>query len=259
MRFRLPLTATGPAGRPAGSRPEGTDGAILAGAAALVAGQALLAGTLGASSVAGLVAAAVYAVVAGAVRLTIGATPQPRFGAANAVTLARAVLTALVAGTTTDLFLAPAALGPGAAWTLTAIALVALALDGVDGWLARRRNLSTRFGARFDMEVDALLILILSLAVVALDKAGAFAVLIGAMRYGFVAAGRLLPWLEAPLPPSFRRKAVCVVQAAVLCAVLPPEMPPALSWPLVLAALSALVWSFAEDVAWLRAHRSRRP
>jgi multidrug efflux pump subunit AcrA (membrane-fusion protein) len=35
-------------------------------------------------------------------------------------------------------------------------------LDGVDGWLARRHEIASRFGARFDMEVDALLILALS-------------------------------------------------------------------------------------------------
>ncbi|GAA4940924.1 hypothetical protein GCM10023238_03240 [Streptomyces heliomycini] len=45
---------------------------------------------------------------------------------------------------------------------LTAVALI---LDGVDGKVARRTGTSTPLGARFDMEVDAFLILVLSVYV----------------------------------------------------------------------------------------------
>jgi phosphatidylglycerophosphate synthase len=40
-----------------------------------------------------------------------------------------------------------------------------LALDGLDGWLARRFGLASAYGARFDMEVDGFLILVLALLV----------------------------------------------------------------------------------------------
>ena len=40
----------------------------------------------------------------------------------------------------------------------------ALALDGVDGQVARRTGTASELGARFDMEVDAFLILVLSVA-----------------------------------------------------------------------------------------------
>ena len=39
---------------------------------------------------------------------------------------------------------------------------MAAILDLADGWVARRTGTATAVGARFDMEVDALLILVLS-------------------------------------------------------------------------------------------------
>ena len=49
--------------------------------------------------------------------------------------------------------------------SLLGLSAVALALDGVDGWWARRTGTCSAFGARFDMEVDAFLILVLSVYV----------------------------------------------------------------------------------------------
>ncbi len=42
-----------------------------------------------------------------------------------------------------------------------ALAVPALILDGVDGWVARRTGTANDAGARLDMEVDAALILVL--------------------------------------------------------------------------------------------------
>ena len=47
-------------------------------------------------------------------------------------------------------------------WYVVAICIGILALDGVDGWLARRFGTETAFGGRFDMEVDAGVIAVLS-------------------------------------------------------------------------------------------------
>ena len=49
--------------------------------------------------------------------------------------------------------------------TLVLLSSVALALDGVDGWVARRTRTVSALGARFDMEVDAFLVLMLSVHV----------------------------------------------------------------------------------------------
>src|SRR5690349_8473184 len=80
-----------------------------------------------------------------------------RFGAANAVTAARSALVGVVTA------LVVAAFGGGGSTPiLVTIAAVALALDGVDGYVARRTGSVSELGGRFDMEVDAFLLLVLS-------------------------------------------------------------------------------------------------
>ncbi|MFD1693912.1 CDP-alcohol phosphatidyltransferase family protein [Roseibium aestuarii] len=199
----------------------------------------------GAGSVALVLLALIFALVLRGLRHH----PFPRFGPANVTTSLRAGLgvfaaAALVLGN--DLSAADPRL-----WPLLALALLALVLDGLDGFLARRSHLSSRFGARYDMELDAFLILGLSLAVVALDKAGPWALLIGAMRYLFVAGSYVWPWLDGPLPPSWRRKAVCVWQIAALCLALVPSLPVASATMIAGSALLLLAWSFAVDIATL--------
>ncbi|MCP5195320.1 MAG: CDP-alcohol phosphatidyltransferase family protein [Gammaproteobacteria bacterium] len=177
--------------------------------------------------------------------------PLTRFGAANAVTLLRAGIAALFAG-----LIGRPILVPAEAWGLAALAIVALILDGMDGWLARRHGMQSPFGARFDMEVDACFILILAVLVWQSGKAGAWVMLSGAMRYGFVVLGYGLPWLNRPLPPRRRRQTVCVIQTVVLALCLTPPLVPPFSTVLAVAALGLLALSFAVDVAWLwRQHR----
>lgn len=172
--------------------------------------------------------------------------PLACFGAANRVTLLRAGMTSLLAG-----LVGQPAPAPDLAWLMAALALVVLALDGLDGWLARRNSLQSPFGARFDLEVDAFLILILAALVYQSDKAGGWVLLSGAMRYGFVALGYALPWLRQPLPPRKRRQTACVIQTAVLALCLTPPLAP--SWATVLAAtaLGLLTISFTVDIVWL--------
>ena len=71
------------------------------------------------------------------------------------------------------------------------------------------------------------------------------------MRYVFVAAGWLLPWMRAELPPSVRRQTVCVVQVVALIVALAPLVTPPLSTAISAAGLAILTWSFAVDTAWL--------
>ncbi|MCV0394788.1 MAG: CDP-alcohol phosphatidyltransferase family protein [Rhizobiaceae bacterium] len=176
--------------------------------------------------------------------------PFPDFGPANRVTLGRAALACLLA----TLVVMEAMAIPLLAFLATVIILM---LDGVDGWIARRTGTVSRFGARFDMEVDALLVLILSAAAWLDGKAGIWVLLLGLMRYAFVLAGAVWPALAADLPPSGRRKFVCVVQICILAALLLPQVTQPLSAWLALAALIALAWSFAVDVAWLLRRSAR--
>jgi phosphatidylglycerophosphate synthase len=193
-----------------------------------------------------------YATVGGwlLARLAVKHDAAPMFGAANAVTLARGVLAldllALLGSPPSTVL----------AWSIVALAIVALVLDGVDGRVARRRGETSAFGARFDMETDALLILVLAALAWGQGKAGAWILLAGALRYLFVAASLVAPWLAAPLPPSRRRQTVCVVQIVSLILCLAPFVAPPASAVIGFAGLAALIGSFAADVAWL-ARRAR--
>ncbi len=171
--------------------------------------------------------------------------PFPSFGPANAATTARAALTAMVCGCIGEPHSAAVAAG-----SVTAGAAAAI-LDGVDGWLARRTNMTSAFGARFDMEVDALLILALSVLVWRYGKAGPWVLASGLLRYVFVAAGRVWSWLRAPLAPTPRGRAICVAQIVALLVALLPTVPPPISVPVAAVGVAALVYSFTVDTLWL--------
>lgn len=178
----------------------------------------------------------------------LGCHPHARLGAANVITLGRLVLTCALAA----YLAAPLALrDPATGWTVAALCVVALALDGVDGWAARRSGLSSAFGARFDMETDAFLGAVLALLVWLSGKAGVWVLALGGLRYLWIAGGLVMPWLSAPLPESLRRKTVCVIQIAALAALVSPALVPPLSGPVAAMATALLVWSFAVDGLWL--------
>ncbi len=178
--------------------------------------------------------------------------PWRRFGAANRVTLLRAVIAALFAG-----LVGQAAGAAEAGWLLAALAALSLALDGLDGWIARRSGMASRFGARFDMELDAFFILVLAALAFELGKAGAWVLLSGLLRYGFVGAAALWPALRRALPASRRRRWVCVLQTGALAFCLAPSVEPPLSTFAAALALALLAWSFATDLAWLIRNRAR--
>lgn len=179
--------------------------------------------------------------------------PFDRLGPANGATLARAALVALLG----------ALIGEGESARLAGFAAaaagLAVALDFVDGRLARASGMASAFGARFDMETDAALVLVLAALAWQLDKAGAWVLLAGLARYAFVAAGVAAPWLRRPLPPSVRRKAVAAAQMIALAVVLVPVIAPPVGALIAGAALATLLASFALDVAWLRRHKEDRP
>jgi phosphatidylglycerophosphate synthase len=140
---------------------------------------------------------------------------------------------------------------PAWAWAAVIVGLVVTALDGVDGWLARRAKQTSAFGARYDMETDALLIIVLAALVWTHQKAGAWVLASGLLRYGFVAGGWLLPWLARPLPFSRRRQTICVVQVTALLVALAPVVRAPLASQVSAAALAVLAGSFLIDIVWL--------
>ncbi|AKS43295.1 CDP-alcohol phosphatidyltransferase family protein [Wenzhouxiangella marina] len=174
------------------------------------------------------------------------------FGWANRVTLLRAILVSLMAG-----WLVEQSIFAGGSWLVIGLALFALVLDGIDGRLARRLGQSSDFGARFDMEVDAALILVLSAGLLVGERVGPWVLAIGLMRYAFLLAMAGWPWLAATLPPSFRRKLICVWQVSALMVALIPGLPAPLIVLALASALALLSFSFALDILWL-IRRQRR-
>ncbi len=209
----------------------------------LLAGFAGSAGPAAAAVVTGvgLVVAAGASVVARAGRWS---------GPADRVTLARTVL---IGGCATVTVLILAGALSGRPWVLPALAAPALALDGVDGAVARRTGTASAAGARLDMEMDAALLMVLSLAATA--ALGWWVPAIGAMRYAFMVAARSRPQLGRPLAFSPFRRQVAAVQGVTLVAALSPVCALPVARVAVALALVLLVVSFGRDVVTLERAR----
>lgn len=210
-----------------------------------------LAATVG-LGVAGWLAGSAYAVV---ICLTLARglrrAGSTRLGPADRVTLGRAILVGGVTALTADAFVRPTPVAP-----LVALAAVALSLDAVDGYVARRTGTASPLGARFDMEVDAFLILVLCAYLA--PTVGGWVLIIGAMRYAFVVAGWALPWMRATLPPRYWRKVVAAAQGVVLAVAASGVLPGPAAFAVLAMALALLVESFGHDVGWLWRHRPAR-
>ena len=189
----------------------------------------------------------VNATLARGLAATGGSELERRLGPANRITLARATLVGGVAALVFDAFFRR--LTSGRLDALVALAAVALVLDAVDGFVARRTHTVTALGARFDMEIDAFLIFVLSCHVA--RSLGAWVLAIGLARYAFVAAGWLLPWLRRPAPPRHWCKTVAAIQGIVLTVAAARLLPVEWLIGLVVVALALLAESFGHDIGWL--------
>jgi phosphatidylglycerophosphate synthase len=165
-------------------------------------------------------------------------------GPADWVTLTRAVLVGGVTALVVESFERAVPVG-----ILVAITTVALILDWVDGRVARRTGTVSELGARFDMEVDSFLILVLSAYVA--RSLGGWVLAIGLMRYAYVGASWVLRWMRGRLPFRYWRKVVAATQGIVLTVAAAGVVPIALSAVAVVGALALLIESFGRDVLWL--------
>jgi phosphatidylglycerophosphate synthase len=171
-------------------------------------------------------------------------------GPADRITLLRATLVGGVAGLTADSF--QRSIHPLA---LVVLAAVALVLDAVDGQVARRTGTTSGLGARFDMEVDAFLILVLSVYVA--QHFGWWILAIGAARYAYAAAGLVLPWLRRPAPARYWCKVVAAIQGIVLTFAAAGFLPRWAITTAIVVALALLAESFGREAWWLSQHRPR--
>ncbi|SDF30023.1 CDP-diacylglycerol--glycerol-3-phosphate 3-phosphatidyltransferase [Halorubrum xinjiangense] len=176
-----------------------------------------------------------------------GGDPRPRLGPANAITLVRGWLAAVLAGAV----VAP----PPDPQVPLALFVGAVGLDAVDGAVARRTR-ETVLGARLDGATDALAVLVGAAVGVALGSLPAWYLLAGAVWYAY--AGSL--WRRrragAPvfeLPPSRVRPFIGTAQFAVVALALLPDVAGAGGDSRLTAAagvaLAALLASFVRDWA----------
>jgi phosphatidylglycerophosphate synthase len=177
-----------------------------------------------------------------------GGADKAALGPADKVTYARAILVGGVAALAVDSFSRPVPVE-----VLVGLTIGALLLDAADGYVARRTGTSSELGARFDMEVDAFLLLVLSAYLMPL--VGGWVLAIGAMRYAFVLGLWTLPWMRTTLPPRFWRKVVAATQGVALVVGSAGVLPRTLTVAGLLIALTLLVESFGRDVVWLYLRR----
>lgn len=202
-------------------------------------------------SAAGWAAGSLYLVVSNALLARgLRRSGMTTFGWANGATATRSTLVGLVTALVAASFVSPVSVP-----LLVVLASVALLLDGVDGWLARRTHGESELGARFDMEVDAFLLLVLGVYVA--PVLGWWVLTIGLLRYAFVVAGWFVPWMGATLPPRYWRKVTTAVAGVTLTIAASGLLPAWGSAAVVLIGLALLVESFGRDVLWLVVHRPR--
>ncbi|MFI5309174.1 MAG: CDP-alcohol phosphatidyltransferase family protein, partial [Polyangiales bacterium] len=163
-------------------------------------------------------------------------TPAGGFGAANALTALR--LFAIVA--------IPSACGHDPGLGAAALVLAIFALDGLDGFIARRNGLASTFGARFDMECDALLVLVCSLVLYLHGRLGSYVLVAGALRYLYVLALPLLPGSGEAPRSKLGRYAFSVLALSFVASL--AGLP--LHREVALGAVGLLCYSFARSVYW---------
>jgi phosphatidylglycerophosphate synthase len=141
--------------------------------------------------------------------------------------------------------------GTGFGALVAAAAVCAWALDGADGWLARRRGETSAFGAQFDMETDAHVVLLLSLYLVVARGFDAWVLVLGALRYLLV----LVRWLVRPRAVRERRSVWGRRIYALVMLGLATSCVPAwrmVASPLLAAVAVTLIGSFIPDFLALK-------
>ena len=166
------------------------------------------------------------------VQLRADWTPRGSFGFANSITSFRLLLTTLI-------LLGYQALS---GYWLALIAVLVLLLDAVDGWWARRHETSSEFGALFDIEVDTVLVVGLSVVLFVRGQAGVWILIPPLLRYAYV----LLPVLVTPLRPAAARTRIGRFAYVFMIStfIVGLSVPTVWSAPLTLAGITLVTLSF---------------
>lgn len=185
-------------------------------------------------------------VVAALWRARRDAEVDARFGLATGLTLARGALVSLVSG-----FLFVRATGV-VVWLPGALYALAAATDNADGRVARRLDQVTRFGARLDVAMDGLGLLVAPLVAVAWKRLPPWYLLVGAAYYVFHGGlwlRRRVGWPVHPLRPSRVTRCFAGVQMVLVAAALLPFWPAAMARATASVLMLPTLALFARD--WL--------
>jgi len=179
-------------------------------------------------------------VAAASLAFTYLRSSTARAGAANAVTASRIALLCLVLG-----------LVPERGRWVAVVAFLVWTLDGLDGWLARRRGETSKFGAHFDMESDSYAVLLLDLQLVIHHGYGAWVLIAGCLRYVYVLTRAWVgPRVVRERRSSSARWIFSLLVVSRVLACWPHVRD--VATPLVALATCAVVVSFAPDFYALR-------
>lgn len=170
---------------------------------------------------------------------------SPSLGPATLLTVVRGVLVAFLAG-----FLLLPRPTESLVWLPAALYGLAALLDYVDGTIARLTDHVTTLGARLDVEIDALGILIAPLLAVIYGQLPVWYLLAGAARYIFVAGKwhrRRTGKAIHDLPAGPASRILAGVQMAFLAVVLSPLLTPTEATSLGVAVLVPFLANFLRD------------
>ncbi|MFW5470532.1 CDP-alcohol phosphatidyltransferase family protein [Knoellia sp. CPCC 206435] len=225
-------------------------GAVPVGMTGLVALLAVLAVLVDIGALGWVVGLGCGGVLVGLLTLALARDGRDALGPADTITLGRGLMACAVATLTVE-----SLLGQHVSPALVGLAVPALALDAVDGVVARRTGTVSAVGARFDGEVDAFLILVLSAAVA--PSVGWWVLAGGLARYAFGLAGWVLPWMRGSLAFRYWRKVVTATVGVVLAIAAAGVLPGWLTVTTLAGAHVLLAESFGRDVRSLWARRDR--
>lgn len=164
---------------------------------------------------------------------------------ADLVTAFRGALVVVVAGLVLGALLTG---GSPRSWWVVWLAVVVWALDGLDGYVARRTGTVSDRGALLDTGVDGTLVLVLSVAHL---EVAPWALVGGLLWPAFLLVQVWRPAWRRTLPHSRRGKLAGGAFTGTLTIASAPFWPdPAVQVAVTLAML-LVTWSFAVDARWL--------
>lgn len=175
--------------------------------------------------------------------------PFSYLGTANRITLLRGWLIGATAGFLAMLPFQPLA---GLLYVPAGLYTLAAALDGLDGYVARRQQQTTRLGAELDTALDAFGLLIAPLVAVFTDKLPVVYLLVSLAYYLFKWG---IHWRQQrgrpvyALPPSQLRRYLAGAQMVLVAVALWPPVPGSISQGVGIVLMVPLLVGFCRD--WL--------